>query len=150
SASSGREQPSESREIKAADRWIEVSGTPGQAYVLQQFQLLPVYAFSASGRYWVSSVSTGAVGDEADTTGALVTARVENGRRRAELIGSAAVEVGADHPFVRRFNALGDLSLFVQVATPGAYGILARGASARFRVHPFTTTPVPDAKLPAF
>ncbi len=142
--------PSDNAAAQAADRWIEVTGVPGQTYVLQQFQLLPEYAFSASGSYWVSTVQAGAAGDDADASGVVVGTRASSPRQRDEIIGSAALPLDAEHAFSRRFNLLGDVSLFFQVNAAGVYQIEARGAAARFRFVPFASTPPSEAKLPAF
>ena len=143
---SAETEPAESNLPK--ERWIEVSGAPGQAYVLQHFELRDVYTFEHDGRYWLSTVQTGSAGDEADATALLITARQVKSARRLELVGSAALELGAQQAFARRFNLLDDVTLFFRVTEAGSYQIVSRGAVARFRFEPYFATPPRDYKTP--
>ncbi len=130
--------------------WIEVAGTPGQAYVLEQFELQQVYTFERGGKYWVSTVQAGGVGDEADASGLLIGSRNQGDVRRDTVVAKAALPLGANRPFARRFNALDDTGLFFEVETAGTYQVVGRGAQARFRFEPFYTSPPRGYKSPPF
>ncbi|MEO8505058.1 MAG: hypothetical protein ABI609_14255 [Acidobacteriota bacterium] len=149
-SSDQREQPADNSPVS---RWIEVSGTPGQAYVLQHFEYRAVYGFQRTGSYWLSTVQTGSATDEADATGALISPRVADGRVRDEVVALAAMPLDVEHAYTRRFNLLDDVSLFFQVTEAGSYQVSARSAgkplAARFVLEPFFTNPPRDYKTPA-
>ena len=138
---SNSQQPADNSPVS---RWIEVSGTPGQAYVLQHFEFRNVYAFQRSGSYWLSTVQTGSATDEADATGVVVSPRVVDGRVRDELVATAAIPLDVEHAYTRRFNLLDDVTVFLQVTQAGSYQASAQSAgksmAVRFVLEPFFTT----------
>ncbi|MBW8874213.1 MAG: hypothetical protein JF614_04565 [Acidobacteria bacterium] len=111
-----------------------VTGTPGQAYVLQHFEQRDVYSFSRSGPHWVSTVHAGAAEDSVDAT-ALVTDTPPGEKER--FLAGAAIPLDLHTAWSRRFNFQEPLTLFLEVKETGAYRVVTSGADARTRVEPF-------------
>jgi hypothetical protein len=129
---------------------VTVHGEPGQPYVLQHFELRDEYPLPGPGTFWVSSLHSGHPGDSIDTT-ALVVRRPAKSKPSDpfELAAAQTVQLGPESVWARRFNLLAETQLFIRVREPGGYGVLAEGASARFRVEPFFDTPPPRYRPPA-
>ncbi|MEL6188341.1 MAG: hypothetical protein AAFU79_27270, partial [Myxococcota bacterium] len=101
-----------------------------------------------AGAYYLSTVHAGAPEDSLDATGVLVAAAGRSPRRALEW---QAVTVGNDRSWVRRFNLLGQATVFVEVSDKGRYGVVAKGdGKARVRVEPFFVTPPRDYRAPPF
>ncbi len=128
--------------------WVTVRGTPGQPYVLQQFQQLQVYGIEGSGRFWISTVASGDPNDSVDAT-AVLTSRPVDDSERERLEKSAAIPIDGQHAWARRFNLLDHLELFLDVGEKGLYQVVAAGGAA-FRIEPFLTSRPADYKAPEF
>ncbi len=113
-----------------------VTGTPGQAYILQHFEQKNDYYLNLSGSYWVSSVHAGAAVDSVDAT-VLVTDRPPTEKER--FFASAAIPLDSHTAWSRRFNFQEDLTLFLEVKETGTYRVVTggTGVQARARVEPF-------------
>ena len=111
-----------------------VTGTPGQAYVLQHFEQRDVYSFSRSGPHWISTVHAGAAEDSVDAT-ALVTDTPPGEKER--FLTAAAIPLDLHTAWSRRFNFQEALTLFLEVKEAGAYRVVTSGVDARARVEPF-------------
>jgi hypothetical protein len=127
--------------------WVTVSGTPGQPYVLQQFEARQVYTFRKGGSYWISTVHSGHAEDAVDAT-ALLT--VEEPRKKPRLLTAAAIPLAAQQPWARRFNLLEPSTLFLEVKERGRYKVLAKGVPVRVRCEPFLISKPEHYKAPDF
>jgi hypothetical protein len=128
--------------------WVAVRGTPGQSYVLQHFEQRKEYSFRNSGPFWLSTIHSGDPGDSVDATAAL-TSRSAGGDEHQRLDASSAVVLDGSHAWVRRFNLLAPLDMFVEVRERGRYQVACSGGG-RFRMEPFLTSRPENYKPPAF
>jgi hypothetical protein len=111
-----------------------VTGTPGQAYVLQHFEQRDVYKLSEKGTHWVSSVHAGAAEDSVDAT-ALMTDIPPAEPEQFKL--AAAIPLDSHTAWARRFNLQEPLTLFLEIKEKGLYRVVTAGTAARARVEPF-------------
>lgn len=120
----------------SGDRIVTVRAAPGKPYVLQHFQANQAFRIRQPGSYWVETVQAGAAGDTAGTT-AVLTATPERGREA--FLADRALEFTPGKTWHRRFNLLGDLTLFVKLPARGKLGVADQGVKAQYRVEPFLT-----------
>ncbi len=120
----------------SGDRIVTVQTAPGQPYVLQHFQASQAFRIRQPGNYWVETVQAGAAGDTAGTT-AVLTATPRAGRET--FLAERALELPPGRTWHRRFNLLGELTLFVKLPVRGKLDIADQGIKARYRVEPFLT-----------
>jgi hypothetical protein len=111
-----------------------VTGTPGQAYVLQHFEQRDAYKLREEGPHWVSSIHAGAAEDSVDAT-ALMTDTPRNEPER--FLAGAAIGLDGHTGWARRFNLLEPLTLFLEVKETGRYRVVTSGTAVRARVEPF-------------
>jgi hypothetical protein len=126
-----------------------VTGTPGQAYILQHFEQKNEYDLKLLGSYWISSVHAGAAVDSVDAT-VLVTDRPPTEKER--FFASAAIPLDSHTAWSRRFNFQEGLTLFLEVKETGSYRVVTSGAGvqARARVEPFFLQKPKNYEAPAW
>ncbi len=118
------------------DRLITVRAAPGQPYVLQHFQSSQSFRIRQPGRYWLETLQAGHADDTAGSTAVLT--RIPD-RGREAYLDDQALDLGPGKTWRRRFNLLGDLTLFVRLPVRGKLGVLAQGIQAKYRLEPFLT-----------
>ena len=126
-------------------RVVTVEIAPGESYQLEILHqdpgnVLPL-PVSASGDYWISTVSSGALIDAIDATAVLIEDRpAPDGRH---VIADAALPIGPGTKLHRRFNLLQPTGTFLHVAAPGDYRVTVGGGDveAEVRIEPFMPPP---------
>ena len=127
-------EPAPTTELLGWDLLVTVSGTPGQAYVLQHFEQRDAYRIHEEGIHWVSSVHAGAAEDSVDAT-ALMTDLPPGEPER--FLTAAAIPLDSRTGWSRRFNLIEPLTLFLEIKETGRYRVVTSGTAARARVEPF-------------
>ena len=124
---------------------VTVTAEAGQPVVLQHFNTSETRTVGGSGPHWISSIHAGTADDNVGAT-AVLTRIPRYGRE--EYIDDQAVEIGGTTPWHRRFNLLGEMTLFVKLAKPGKIRVVGTGAKAQYRFQPFLTSRPSDYQAP--
>ncbi|WP_455203334.1 hypothetical protein [Kaarinaea lacus] len=135
--------------VQSQDRIVTVSALAGQSYVLQHFETRWQYSFSRSGRFWLSTIHSGAAIDSVDAT-SILTRRHRFEKER--LMQSRVVTIDKQQSYQRTFNLLDTLTLFLEIPQTGDYVVSTKGegAKAKIRVEPFLTYRPEDYQAPPF
>jgi hypothetical protein len=126
-------------------RLVTVTMEAGRSFVLQHFETSSVYRFSGAGDYWISSVHGGYSEDSVGAT-AVLTKQPRYGKQ--EYVAEQVIHLAGDAPWHRRFNLLGELTLFVKLSAPTKVRIMGEGVAARYRFEPFLTSRPLDYQIP--
>ncbi|MCB9743418.1 MAG: hypothetical protein H6740_12520 [Alphaproteobacteria bacterium] len=125
---------------------VNVSGEPGQPYVLQHFNAIRDTArVDPKAESWVATVHGGFAGDSIDATSILVW-RPDQGS--SSVSAADVIALDKERGWARRFNLLKPASLFVEVKVGGDYELRSTGTAARFRIEPFFTSRPSNYKTP--
>lgn len=127
------------------ERIVTVQAAPGKPYVLQHFQANQAFRIRQPGNYWMETVQAGSAGDTAGTTAVLT---VTPDRGREAFLADRVLEFTPGKTWHRRFNLLGDLTLFVKLPARGRLGIADQGVKAQYRVEPFLTSRPANYRTP--
>ncbi|MBX9635645.1 MAG: hypothetical protein K2X44_11745, partial [Magnetospirillum sp.] len=111
---------------------VSVERNAGEAYVLQNFNTTRSRTFKGPG-WHALTVTTAAVGDDVDL-GAIL---VQTGPGGDKVVTSSMLRLTTDSGWMRRFNLLGTLTMFVEVTSPGRYTLRAENVNAEVTVEPF-------------
>ncbi|MBE9502621.1 MAG: hypothetical protein IME96_00415 [Proteobacteria bacterium] len=126
---------------------VSIKREAGKPYILQHFKSIQSHRFSATGKYWISSIHSGHGEDSVDAT-ALLTEIPYRGREK--LIRSSTIKLDGNRPWGRRFNLLQALTLYLEVTQGGEYTVGGQGAKARFKVEPLLTYRPQNYESPDF
>lgn len=126
-------------------RLVTVTMEAGKPFLLQHFDASTNNRFSASGDYWISSIHAGHAEDSVGAT-AVLTRQSRYGAE--EYLDEKVLELAPNAEWHRRFNLLGELSLFVKIPAVSKIRVLAQGVSARYRFEPFLISRPRDYKSP--
>ena len=130
---------------------VTVHATAEQEYVLQHFESADFYRFNRSGRWWLSTVSSGDPNDWLDTTAVLLRTQDRSQQLEETPWRTATVRVGPDASWSRRCNVSDTASaLFVEITADGRYTPLADGVEASFQLQPFLLDPPQNYRPPQF
>lgn len=123
-------------------RLVTVAAEAGRRYSLQQFEERVYYLVNNPGLHWISTIHSGAPGDELDAT-ALVT---DSGGR---VLGAATVELSRAKGFRRRANVEDRSTLFVKVLDAGEYRVSVEGMDeVEYLFEPFMVSSPPGYRTP--
>jgi hypothetical protein len=112
---------------------VTITREPGKPYILQHFQSVSAYRFDGDGDYWISTLHSGDAADAIDATGVL-TRQATN--LPEEIVQSTAPTLDATAAWSRRFNLLGEATVFFHVTQAGRYVVAGSGADAVYRFEP--------------
>jgi hypothetical protein len=124
---------------------VTVSMDAGKPFILQHFDASTTVNFEASGDYWVGSIHAGAM---EDSVGASAVLTRERRNAREEYLDAQVLELAKNTSWHRRFNLLGELTLFVKVSEPTKVRVAGTGVAARYRFEPFLLSRPYDYKAP--
>ncbi|KIM00343.1 hypothetical protein CCC_01498 [Paramagnetospirillum magnetotacticum MS-1] len=122
----------------AARHLVTVERAPGSSYVLQHHPSSRSYSFNGSGDYLVTALRPGSGEDDADL-GAILTELGGDGSEK--VVASSALRIRSDSAWKRRFNLLDTVTLFLDIAEPGRYGVTGGGVEAEIAVTPYVRSP---------
>lgn len=126
-------------------RLLSVSGEAGQALVLQHFETSTTRSWEGSGPHWIASIHAGSASDNAGAS-AILTHKPRSGRET--YLDEQVIELGGGAQWRRRFNLLGESTLFVKLSEPSRIRVAGTGTQAQYRLQPFLTSYPADYKLP--
>lgn len=132
-------------EANQSARVVTISMGAGKPFVLQHFEAGNVRTFDKAGNYWISSIHAGSIEDGVGATGILTRSTP---LRREEYVNDQVVEISRVMPWRRKFNLLGELTLFIKVAETSKIIASGQGVKARYRFEPFLTSHAADYKSP--
>ena len=115
---------------------VTVKRQAGQPYTLQHFMSKSFYAFSKSGRYWISSIHAGNADDQVDANSIILSYNVK-GNRHPVFVDKKIITLGATAVWQRRFNLLSPVELFVEVSKAGEYQTRVDHGKAAFKFEPY-------------
>lgn len=124
---------------------VTVSGEAGQPLVLQHFEATRYRTVEGAGPYWISSIHAGTAEDNAGVS-AILTRTPRYGRE--EYLDEQVIEIGGSAQWHRRFNLLGEVTLFVKVSKLSKVRVAGTGAKAQYRFQPFLISHAADYKAP--
>lgn len=127
---------------------VTIRSKPGKAYIFQHFERTWSSTFKGSGDYWISTLHSGFGSDNADATAILTEAPFWKNDER--LINSSAVRVDSRTRYLKKFNLLDDMTLFLEVMERGEYIVKGQGVRVKFRVEPFLTEQPEDYEAPGY
>ena len=129
---------------------MTIVGTPGEPYILQSFDEEDSYTFSSRvpQDYRITTLHSGYVDDVIDATGILVSSA--SGNPHTSAAAEDVLHLGGEKGWTRRFNLLGENTVFFFVEQAGDYQIRSSGTGARFRFEPFMLTRPADYRTPDF
>ncbi len=116
---------------------LTVSGAPGERYTFQCFEQRDTDSFSPSKPEdrRISTLHSGYAEDNIDATCILVASGgVFN---RPQVVAADVVPLGGEKGWARRFNLLGENTVFLQVEEAGDYELSSSGVPAQVRLEPF-------------
>ncbi len=125
---------------------VTITREASKSYVLQYFQSVTRYDFQESGDYWIQTLHSGYGEDNVDATG-LLTKSASNYPER--IIASNAPELRPGAVWSRRFNLLGNFTVFFNVTQAGTYSVHQSGANGEYRFEPMVRFPE-NYKTPQF
>lgn len=129
---------------------VTVRRDAGRPYVLQHFLTARAYFFDGSGRFWLSTIHSGAGVDSIDATVVLTARpRVAGADDRERIVRSTAPQLDPTARWHRRFNLLARATAFFDVVQPGVYRVEGAGAAAEYRFEPLVNPPE-NYEAPAF
>ena len=108
---------------------VEVRAAAGQAFTLRALDASTQTAWSRSGTWWVSAVTTGMGGDEIPPT--LLLERTEGFDRPPRIIAGNAPTIGQGAPYHARFNLRGPSDLLLQTPSGGDVAFTSTGVDIR-------------------
>lgn len=111
---------------------VSVERAAGHPYSLQTFNTARVRTFNGPGWHALSVTSSGS-GDDVDL-GAILVRNAPGGET---VVASRALRLAPETGWMRRFNLMAPLSMFVEVATPGRYSLRTENVDAELGVEPF-------------
>ncbi len=126
---------------------ICVEGTPGDPFVLQTlYSSQSMYVSPrTSGKYWVSTVHTGFIGDNVDASGFLVDTYGTD-----KVVAQDLPELNMKQGWTRTFNLLDNVTVYFEVSQGGSYEIDYSGVTARTRIERFLTSYPQNYRSPDF
>ena len=127
---------------------VTILGPPGETYVFQCFEKKDAYSFSGSASYWIGTLHSGYMDDNIDATAILVSDARSEGH--VQPAASDVIHVGASTSWARRFNLLGQETLFFFVEETGDYEIHSTGTDAEFKFEPFMISTPENYRSPDF
>lgn len=128
-----RSQAGELSAITSADHTlVSIERNAGEPYVLQSFNTARTRLFQATG-WHALSVTSAATGDDVDLGAILVETTPGNDK----VIASSTLRLTAETGWMRRFNLLGPVTMFVEVVSPGRYTVRAENLDTEITVEPF-------------
>ncbi|MBI5165313.1 MAG: hypothetical protein HY985_15585 [Magnetospirillum sp.] len=111
---------------------VSVTRSAGAPYVLQNVNSTRTRYFRGPG--WQSiAVTTAGTGDDVDV-GALL---VESAPWGETVVASSALRLTSETGWMRRFNLLGTVTMFVEIVTPGRYALRTGNVDAEVTIEPF-------------
>lgn len=128
---------------------VTIRADAGQPYVLQHFDAHS-YSWNQSGPTWISTVHSGTAEDSIDATGFVTRHGRRGDRNPVDAYARDVVELSKRSAWSRRFNALEQTTMFIDVREPGKYVLEFSGALAKFRVEPYFSSTPKDYKQPPF
>lgn len=133
------------------DHLVTVSGSAGQPYVFQHFQLWDQNygSLTGDGSYWLSTVHAGSPEDSIDAT-AIVVKQERRGGRKLSLAVTQAIELSQSTYWRRRFNLPEQITLYLEVKELGVYLVKTRETTERHRIEPYFITPPDDYRAPQY
>ena len=128
---------------------VSVEGPPDHPYEIQAMKPHEYYKFHGLpvGRYWVSTVHTGFIGDNIGAT-AIITP--EYYVKYMRPVATSTIEIGLKSPWARRFNLLSMTTLIVEIKDGGNYTVNTTGVECSCKFEPFLTSYPPHYKSPPF
>lgn len=125
---------------------VTIRREAGKPYTLQHFFAQHQRTFQTPGDYWVSTLRSGGGEDAIDATALLV----RGGWRSWRLVSDSAIALDGNRSWKRRFNLLGEATLFFHVGNKGTYAFKAEGVRADLRLEPFLVNPSYHYRAPEF
>lgn len=126
-------------------RLLTVSGEAGQALVLQHFETSSTRSWEGSGPHWIASIHAGSASDNTGAC-AILTRTPRSGRET--YLDEQVIGLGGVAQWRRRFNLLGESTLFVKLSQPSRIRVAGTGTQAQYRFQPFLISYPADYKLP--
>jgi len=122
---------------------VKVFGEEGQRFKLQTLEKLnSSLSVRTTGRYWLSSLHTGAPGDQLGTSGVLTR---NSGLKLYDMQVDMLTNI---RQFYRKFNLLGSMSLYLWVETSGRYVINPMGVEAKWKIEKYFVVKPPNYRSP--
>jgi hypothetical protein len=114
---------------------VTVAGKPGKKITLQTMEKKDNYNISVkeSGKYWLSTIHSGFVGDNAEPQGFLV----EHNDNSPNVIYKSIDPVNGTAGWQGKFNLLDEATLYLDVGEDGSYVFDSTGVEAQVKVEKF-------------
>ena len=123
---------------------IKVTGKPGQFFLLQTLEPSSGRrSLNEAGNYWLSTMHTGAPGDQIGAAGFVIT------NSNSRLLTAQLDTLASDRTLQRRFNLLAETNLFVWVAESGAYDVVPEGVEATWKIERSFINVPPNYRAPS-
>ena len=126
---------------------VTVSMEPGKSYILQNFATNTTLNFKASGAYWISSIHAGYMDDSVGASAILTSQKYLTPE---QYLNEQVVELEEHAPWHRKFNLLGEVTLFVKMPESGKLRVVGSGVNALYRFEPFLTSRSANYQTPAW
>jgi len=129
-------------------QFVIVQGEPGDHIELDYFEQRTYYELPENyDKFWISTIQSAEGRDSVDITGIISRPKLKT------PVKALVVNVGPEHPIVRKVNILNTFSLFLYVEKKGTYKIdedPKAGGSGRYQIKPFMVSKPRGYKDPPF
>lgn len=127
---------------------VTVTGAPGEPYTLQTMDTSGSTSFIGPRELWISTVHAGYMKDNIDATAILVPANAE--RPGVRPTAADVIHLSATSGWSRRFNLLGENTLYLSVDEAGDYQVELGGTAASWKIEPLLTELPEGYETPPF